>query len=311
MQHPALQPYAPHLTRLSARLAQYQGNPRFAVHALQRGLPFSGLPHAVLTAHLALVQNTAPLSKRLAALSALPPAAGHLAHVIRLHLLLIHGAWTQVPAALAAYDTVPTPNQPSLHAHFLALAVLAHTYAGDADAATCRLTALHALIDAGGADLESAVLEVPFDNSPPLYIAQTHPRVMHALIFLVSAAAKRDAVGRKPRKAVFAKEGLAVLARSGFGGSSNDRTEAEKEITRTFLFISMHFRVDVKPFLVPAYATRADLALVRTRLLKIRADLLGEVVNVSLPCYSRSCHCIDTSLGLNHAKRVRRGRIRE
>lgn len=45
----------------------------------------------------------------------------------------------------------------------------------------------------------------------------THPRILYVFAFLLSAVAKRDAVGRKPRKGVFAKEGLSVLEREGWG----------------------------------------------------------------------------------------------
>jgi len=58
----------------------------------------------------------------------------------------------------------------------------------------------------------------------PLYIAGTHPRVLYVLTCLVSAAAKRDGVGRKPKKKVFAKEGLTVVSAeigSGTGESSS------------------------------------------------------------------------------------------
>lgn len=37
----------------------------------------------------------------------------------------------------------------------------------------------------------------------------THPRVLFLLAFLVSSVAKRDAIGRKPKRKVFAGEGVA------------------------------------------------------------------------------------------------------
>ena len=39
----------------------------------------------------------------------------------------------------------------------------------------------------------------------------THPRILFLLAFLVSSTAKRDAVGRKPKRKVFANEGLAAF----------------------------------------------------------------------------------------------------
>ena len=45
-------------------------------------------------------------------------------------------------------------------------------------------------------------------SGPPLTMQVTHPRVLYLLAFLVSSVAKRDAVGRKPKRRVFAVEGL-------------------------------------------------------------------------------------------------------
>lgn len=45
-------------------------------------------------------------------------------------------------------------------------------------------------------------------GGPPLSIQVTHPRILFLLAFLVSSVAKRDAVGRKPKRKVFASEGL-------------------------------------------------------------------------------------------------------
>ena len=47
----------------------------------------------------------------------------------------------------------------------------------------------------------------------PLIIQLTHPRILLVFSYLVSAIAKRDPVGRKPRKKVFASEGLVVWQR--------------------------------------------------------------------------------------------------
>lgn len=45
-------------------------------------------------------------------------------------------------------------------------------------------------------------------SGPPLIVQVTHPRILFLLTFLVSSAAKRDAVGRRPKRKVFASEGL-------------------------------------------------------------------------------------------------------
>lgn len=41
-------------------------------------------------------------------------------------------------------------------------------------------------------------------------IQSTHPRVLFELAFLVSSVSKRDLVGRKPRRKLFAEEGLKI-----------------------------------------------------------------------------------------------------
>lgn len=41
-------------------------------------------------------------------------------------------------------------------------------------------------------------------------IQSTHPRVLFELAFLVSSVSKRDLVGRKPRRKLFAQEGLKI-----------------------------------------------------------------------------------------------------
>lgn len=50
--------------------------------------------------------------------------------------------------------------------------------------------------------------QISLPDGPPLSIQVTHPRILFLLAFLVSSVAKRDAVGRKPKRKVFASEGL-------------------------------------------------------------------------------------------------------
>lgn len=55
----------------------------------------------------------------------------------------------------------------------------------------------------------SFVLPVPLTGEKGWLMARTtHPRVMFEMAFLVSSVARRDVVGRKPRRMVFAVEGL-------------------------------------------------------------------------------------------------------
>ena len=142
--------------------------------------------------------------------------------------------------------------------HLLMAGVVYHTYAGDVTSASERLKRLHALIDAGALNSEGGgrsdgileactfscissrhtnlLLQIPFPDNRSIHIMTTHPRILYVLVYLLSAVAKRDAVGRKPRKAVFAKEGLSVLEREGWGdvlvsgvGSGCNGGEEEQE----------------------------------------------------------------------------------
>ncbi|KAG6836022.1 hypothetical protein H0H93_012204 [Arthromyces matolae] len=77
---------------------------------------------------------------------------------------------------------------------------------------------------------------------PPLRIRTTPPQVLHILAFLLSAVAKRDAVGRAPKKGVFAKAGLEEVERL---------LDVEKEL-KDLLYISLvdYFLCDLlSPFL--------------------------------------------------------------
>lgn len=56
------------------------------------------------------------------------------------------------------------------------------------------------------ADLTS--VEIDFPAGPPIHIEVTHPRVFYLIGFLLTSASKRDAMGRKPRRKIFALEGL-------------------------------------------------------------------------------------------------------
>lgn len=51
-------------------------------------------------------------------------------------------------------------------------------------------------------------LQIKLAVGPPLVLKVTHPRVLLHLAYLVSSASKRDPVGRKPKRKVFAVEGL-------------------------------------------------------------------------------------------------------
>ncbi|KAG5642228.1 hypothetical protein DXG03_003373 [Asterophora parasitica] len=327
--HPTLAIYTPHLTILSARLAQqHQANPKLAANTLRLLLrnTTTNTPRVLFTAHLALVHSYAcaaehggkgggALKKCFAALEdmrAAAPATGTpnlivlLTLIIRLQLLVRHGQWDDVSRALAEAElhdnifpesssesTQPASSSPTqgascstpsscpshtrLRIHLLILGVLFHTYAGDAREAARRLAVLHAVLDSGCLecsgveeraieDFYEGIIEIPFPSphdTPPLRVYATPPRVLHALAFLVSAAAKKDALGRAPKKGVFAKAGLAELV--GSLGALGTAGEAG---------------VIARPVWSFGAGTR-EHERVRLRMERIRADLLAEVVAIS------------------------------
>jgi hypothetical protein len=53
-------------------------------------------------------------------------------------------------------------------------------------------------------------LQVDIPGEPPLVVSAPHARLLLLLTYEVSAAAKRDASGRNPKRRVFAAEGLRV-----------------------------------------------------------------------------------------------------
>jgi hypothetical protein len=145
-------------------------------------------------------------------------------------------------AALFAQLKTRTQNDKVFLVYTLILGVIFYTHVGDAAATEARTKVLHEMLDgqALGAFGPFGILQISFPassslasssaaplagfqqaqgmpmtstNSQPLYVQTTHPRVLFALAFLVTAIAKRDPVGRKPKRKVFAGEGLAVVER--------------------------------------------------------------------------------------------------
>lgn len=121
----------------------------------------------------------------------------------------------------------PDQFEASMALHVLVIGIVFHTYVGSAGDVSPRLTHMYALLDEGvykqgeGCGVVEVrlllpsfsfslfiVLQIPFPGSPPLYIEATHPRILYVLGYLVSSVAKRDPVGRKPKRKLFAMEGL-------------------------------------------------------------------------------------------------------
>ncbi|CAE6382948.1 unnamed protein product [Rhizoctonia solani] len=175
-----------------------------------------------------------------------------------------------------------------LQAHVLFLGVALYTHLGDAHSAAQRLGMLHNILDNGCLDFpdeecfcgrgprpgqsqnkdmptvdllgvtsethlncpcaSSFLLPIPLASNDYLLIKSTHPRVIFELAFLVSSIARRDVVGRKPRRLIFSTEGLRAGAETG---------------------IEVAF---------PVWATLEDVRETELRLAEIRADLMCELV---------------------------------
>ncbi|KZV70281.1 hypothetical protein PENSPDRAFT_631924 [Peniophora sp. CONT] len=146
------------------------------------------------------------------------------------------------------------PFEATCAAHILLYAVVAYTHIGDAQGAAYRLSHLHALLDEGvlSAFLDG-VAEIPLPTGPPLHVRTTPPRILFALGYLVSASAKRDPVGRKPKRATFAQAGLDNLEEKEGPG-----------------------------FEWPVWMSVQDVEDAGYAMIRIRADLLSEMAGVSI-----------------------------
>ncbi|EUC58916.1 hypothetical protein RSOL_284250 [Rhizoctonia solani AG-3 Rhs1AP] len=97
----------------------------------------------------------------------------------------------------------------------------------------------------------SFLLPIPLASNDSLLIKSTHPRIIFELAFLVSSVARRDVVGRKPRRLIFATEGL--------------RAGVEMGVEVAF----------------PVWATLQDVKGIEMQLAEIRADLMCELVAIA------------------------------
>ncbi|CCM03812.1 uncharacterized protein FIBRA_05961 [Fibroporia radiculosa] len=317
--HPSLRAYMHHLALLQAQLSHWQHKSKFSRNQIRNVLASflpTDPPHIVYYAHLAYINlltapNSPPSSYStshtttpnlrtqslqdmhaglscIERLEELSKKNEHkqvtlLARVLRLRVLIAAGIWADVPSALQraedalglSYETHSTPKpskagtalqqettfiafddpfETFMVVHVLVMAVVFHTHTGSAADASPRLSHLHALLDSNAVDkCPTGAAEIIFSEGPPLIIETTHPRVLFLLAFLVSAVAKRDAVGRKPKRKVFATEGLATW---------------ETEFPRDISFA--------------LWAGRDDVEEVEQRLARIKADLLCELIAVSI-----------------------------
>lgn len=91
----------------------------------------------------------------------------------------------------------------------------------------------------------------------------------------MSSVAKRDPVGRKPKRRVFAAEGLVALQK-----------EAKVEVEGMLIVVgSRRWQSNVSCFTVPPWASLSDVREFEGRLSRIKADLLCELIGVKFSCF--------------------------
>ncbi|KAL5519652.1 hypothetical protein ACEPAH_1335 [Sanghuangporus vaninii] len=207
------------------------------------------------------------------------PPVTLLTHVLRLRTLVDAGMWEAVGDSLAlaesalgiVYNDKPSsekgkekardeflsfenPFETSMAIHTLLMGVVYYTHIGQAKKSSPRLSHLHALLDSDALSLfPNGNIEIKLSCGPPLFLKCTHPRVLYHLAYLVSSISKRDAVGRKPKRKVFATEGLNVWEK-----------EVKKEIP------------------LNVWAEPRDAEEIDERMVKVKADLLSELVAVCI-----------------------------
>ncbi|OAX38109.1 hypothetical protein K503DRAFT_741672 [Rhizopogon vinicolor AM-OR11-026] len=150
-------------------------------------------------------------------------------------------------------STHSDPAHSSLVIHTLLSGSIFFTFSGNIRAAEQRLVALHALVDSGALQgFKDGITQIPLPPHPPLVVQTTHPLILLPLAFLVSATAKRDPVGRNPKRRLWAEAGLGII-----DGAIED--------------------IDL-----PLWASIADRDEIVQRMARLKADLLCELVAISI-----------------------------
>ncbi|KAI0348201.1 hypothetical protein BDW22DRAFT_1424406 [Trametopsis cervina] len=180
---------------------------------------------------------------------------------------------TDIPESQnATFIFFESPFEAAIAVHTILMTVIYFTHTGSATEVSPRLSHLHALLDSGAlekfpdgtvevslipdeqpSNVDLRVIQAKLPGSPPLAIQVTHPRILFLLGFLVSSVAKRDAVGRKPKRKVFANEGISAWDR-----------DVEQELT------------------LPLWSSQGDIEEIEQRLARIKGDLLCELIAVSI-----------------------------
>ncbi|KAG8750981.1 hypothetical protein FRC14_008237 [Serendipita sp. 396] len=119
--------------------------------------------------------------------------------------------------------TIP-PYLGYLRIQTLMLSILWLTHCGHSARGSERLTLLHEMMDKlsdmsrsndeyrwMGND-EPGVIQIPLysNKEQKIRLKVTHPRVLYQLTFAISASAKRDGAGRRPKRKIFSEEGLRI-----------------------------------------------------------------------------------------------------
>lgn len=227
------------MTRLSAQLATHQQNPRLAQNILKKILNnfivTSDPLHVQYSAHLAYIHSLSNSSdnKSIGAIREFRDLASRNNHtdvalfatVLELRDLVHNGVWNRVGASLAGVEKAlnllaetPVANsniQKALIIHILIIGISYYTYIGDYVNSQSRIKKLHEMLDGGALEAlgSSGIVEIELPNSLPLRVQVTHPRVLYTLGFLVSSISKRDPVGRKPKRRLYAEEGVLTVDR--------------------------------------------------------------------------------------------------
>ncbi|KAG1721871.1 hypothetical protein EDD22DRAFT_936390 [Suillus occidentalis] len=150
-------------------------------------------------------------------------------------------------------STQSDPAHASLVIHTLLSGTIFFTFSGNIRAAEQRLVALHEIIDSGALEgFKDGIVQIPLPPHPPLVVHTTHPLILLPLTFLVSATAKRDPVGRNPKRRLWAEAAINVL---------NTATE------------------DIE---LPLWASLADRDEIIQRTVRLTADLLCELIAISI-----------------------------
>ncbi|KAG2033018.1 hypothetical protein BDR03DRAFT_903113 [Suillus americanus] len=145
------------------------------------------------------------------------------------------------------------PAHASLIIHTLLSGTIFYTFSGNIRAAEQRLVALHEIVDSGALEgFKDGIVQIPLPPHPPLAVHTTHPLILLPLTFLVSATAKRDPVGRNPKRRLWAEAAISIL---------NTKRE------------------DIE---LPLWASLADRDEIIQCTVRLTADLLCELVAISI-----------------------------